>query len=297
MEKYEALNMYLFDISINQQLADSTYTTYKNQLTKYFNYLDELNITNLNTIKQQTIVDYIETISQDLKASSVAHALSVIRNFHNFISYSNNQVTNPTLKIKMQKADFNLPTLINENDLADIFNSFDDSPKAIYHNAIYECLYSCGLRVSELVNLTLNDLNFENKIVRIVGKGSKVRHVPISDLAINKLNKYLLLRDTYDIYNSNYIFINAKGKRLSRQYVYTTLKQILSDNNIKGNYSPHSFRHTYATHLLEGGANLRFVQELLGHSDISTTQIYVHLQKQQLQSDYDKFFLRGKKVK
>lgn len=143
-------------------------------------------------------------------------------------------------------------------------------------------LYSCGMRVSELTDLTLNDINFENKIIRLLGKGSKVRYVPISDIALEKLNKYLLIRDTYNVNNLNYVFINQKGKQVTRQYVYTTLKTILKANNIFEDYSPHSFRHTYATHLLEGGADLRYVQELLGHSDISTTQIYVHLQNKQL---------------
>lgn len=295
MNKDEALNMYLFDISINQQLSKATYETYKNQLKKYFLYLDELEINDLSKINKEIIIDYIEELNKDLKPASVANALSVIRNFHSFISYNNESIINPTLKIKIKKNDFTLPTLIKEEHLNTIFNSFNDNSKDIYHDAIYEMLYSCGLRVSELTNLLLNDINLENKIIRVLGKGSKVRYVPISDIAINKLSKYLKLRDTYNIYKLNYVFINTKGIKLSRQYVYTTLKNILVNNNIFEDYSPHSFRHTYATHLLEGGANLRFVQELLGHSDISTTQIYVHLQKQQLLSDYDKYFLRGKK--
>lgn len=294
MNKHDALEMYLFEISINQQLAAATVESYKNQLHKYFEYLDSVAIYSMNDIDNEIIIDYIDEINDTLAPTTVTHAVSTIRNFHTFIASVDDNIKNPTLKIKIKKNQMILPKLIQQEDLNAIFNSFDQSDKSLYHDAMFECLYSCGLRVSELCNLTFNDLNKENKILRIKGKGSKVRYVPISDVALKKINKYLILRNKYDTHRSNYIFINEKGKQVTRQYVYNTLQEITQNEGIKTHYSPHSFRHTYATHLLEGGADLRYVQELLGHSDISTTQIYVHLQSKQLKNAYDKFFMRGK---
>ncbi len=293
MDINDALEMYIFEISINQQLAQATIASYSNQLNKYFEYLNEREIKSINEIDNEVIIDYVAEISDGLASSTITHALSTIKNFHNFISSVNDDVLNPTLKLKSKKDSLILPSLIEKSDLNKIFNSFTDSSIDIYHNAIFELLYSCGLRVSELCDLSFNDINFDNKILRVKGKGSKLRYVPISDLAITKLKKYLSYRSTFDSKNNN-IFINNKGNNLSRQYVYTTLQRIIQNNDIRNKYSPHSFRHTYATHLLEGGADLRHVQELLGHSDISTTQIYVHLQSKQLKNAYDQFFPRGK---
>lgn len=293
MEKNEALDIYIHEIAVNQQLALTTINSYKNQLKKYFEFLDEINIIEVNDIDHNIIIDYVDEISDDFASSSVVHAVSVIRNFHQFISMHYPQIKNPSIKLKIKKTEQVLPTLISEEDLQVFFDSFDESPQSVYHNVIFEFLYSCGLRVSELCNLTLNNLSFENKIIKVKGKGSKERVVPISDIALLKLQNYLNYRRGYNKHGLNNIFINHLGNKLTRQYVWVKLKEIALDNNITNDYSPHSFRHTYATHLLDGGADLRYVQELLGHSDIATTQIYVHLQNKRIKSDYDKFFPRG----
>lgn len=293
MEKNEALDIYIHEIAVNQQLALTTINSYKNQLKKYFEFLDEINIIEVNDIDHNIIIDYVDEISDDFASSSVVHAVSVIRNFHQFISMHYPQIKNPSIKLKIKKTEQVLPTLISEEDLQVFFDSFDESPQSVYHNVIFEFLYSCGLRVSELCNLTLNNLSFENKIIKVKGKGSKERVVPISDIALLKLQNYLNYRRGYNKHGLNNIFINHLGNKLTRQYVWVKLKEITLDNNITNDYSPHSFRHTYATHLLDGGADLRYVQELLGHSDIATTQIYVHLQNKRIKSDYDKFFPRG----
>lgn len=294
MNKAEAYDIYIHEIAINQQLALTTIDSYKNQLDKYFAYLDTLNIIDLKNVDHSIIIDYIEEISDDCAAATITHALSVIRNFHSFISSHYIDIKNPTIKIKVKKNQHYLPSLISEYDLKVIFDSFTNSPTDVYHNAIFEMLYSCGLRVSELTNLKTNDISFENKIIKVKGKGSKERIVPISDTALEKLQNYFNYRRGYNKNSLNYIFVNNLGNKLSRQYVWVKLKEILMVNNITNDYSPHSFRHTYATHLLDGGADLRYVQELLGHSDIATTQIYLHLQNKRLKTDYDKFFPRGK---
>lgn len=295
MDKNEGLDIYIHEIAVNQQLAFTTINSYKNQLKKYFNFLDELEINNLKDIDYNIIIDYIDEISADSASSTIVHAISIIRNFHLFISANYPKIPNPTIKIKVKKTEQTLPTLINDNDLKTIFNSFTNKPQDVYLNVIFEFLYSCGLRVSELCNLSTNDISFDNKILKVKGKGSKERIVPISDTALNKLKIYLPYRENYNKHKLKYIFINSLGNRLTRQYVWVKLKEIALVNNITNAYSPHSFRHTYATHLLDGGADLRYVQELLGHADIATTQIYVHLQNKRLKTDYDKFFPRGKK--
>lgn len=294
MDKIEALEIYIQEIAVNQHLAITTIDSYKNQLSKYFEFLDSININNLNNIDSKVIIDYVDEISANLSSSSIVHALSVIRGFHQFITVTYPDIKNPTIKLKVKKTSQNLPTMINDNDLERFFNSFTEDPIDIYHNAIFEFLYSCGLRVSELCNIKINDLSFDNKILKIKGKGKKERIVPISDVALNKLSEYLVYRKSYNKKKLDYLFINSLGNRLTRQYVWIKLKEISLNNNISNDYSPHSFRHTYATHLLDGGADLRYVQELLGHSDIATTQIYVHLQNKRIKSDYDKFFPRGK---
>lgn len=293
MDKYEAFDIYIHELAVNQQLAITTIDSYKNQLNKYFLFLDKLEIHDLKNIDHTIIIEYIDDISEDSASSTIVHALSIIRGFHTYISINYPSIKNPTIKIKVKTAKQSLPTLISDIDLKTIFDSFNDVPNDIYLNTIFEFLYSCGLRVSELCNLTFNDLSIENMIIKVKGKGSKERIVPISDVALKKLSEYRNFRDTWNIHKSNNIFINEYGNKLTRQYVWSKLKEILIVNNITNDYSPHSFRHTYATHLLDGGADLRYVQELLGHSDIATTQIYVHLQNKRIKKDYDQFFPRG----
>lgn len=295
MKILEAVSIYIHEIAVNQQLALTTIESYKNQLSKYTNYLKDLNIIEVNEINHNIIVDYVDELEGDLASSSISHAISVIRNFHQFIAFNYKDVNNPTIKIKIKKTSQSLPSLISKKDLDVIFDNFSEDFKDVYLNTIFEFLYSCGLRVSELCNLKVNDLSVDNKILKIKGKGSKERVVPISNLALKKLSDYLPYRSQYNKFKLEYLFINQLGNKLTRQYVWSNLKEILLVNNITSDYSPHSFRHTYATHLLDGGADLRYVQELLGHSDIATTQIYVHLQDKRLKSDYDKYFLRGKK--
>lgn len=293
MEKNEALEIYIHEIAINQQLSVKTIESYTNALKKYFLFLSENNINNIEEVKQSYIIDYVDEISKNFKTSTIKHNISVIRNFHSFIATAYD-LKNPTLKIKIKKQQTFLPKLISEKDLKAIFDSFSESEEDIFLNAIFEVLYSCGLRVSELCDLKMTAISFENKIMTIVGKGSKKRIIPFSETALKKINKYLYYRNQYNKKNLSYLFINHLGNKLNRQYVYNSLQKILKACGIKNHYSPHSFRHTYASHLLEGGADLRYVQELLGHSDISTTQIYVHLQSKKIKKDYDKYFFRGK---
>lgn len=292
MKTHDALENYLFEISINQQLAKATVSSYENQLTKYLNFLTSVDIFDMEEITHELILDYVDEISDNLASSSLTHALSSIRNFHTYISTTYPNILNPSLKIKSKKESLNLPNLISNDDLDKIFNSFSKSEEDIFHHVIFEFLYSCGLRVSEFCNLSLNDLNIDNKILRVKGKGDKTRFVPISEEALFRYNLYIPIRNKFNIYKHQYLFVNKHGNKVTRQYVYLLLQSICESQDIRNHYTPHSFRHTYATHLLDGGADLRYVQELLGHSDISTTQIYVHLQSKQLINAYDKFFKR-----
>lgn len=287
----DALEMYSFDITINQQLANTTVKSYQNQLKRYAEFLDEVGISDMEDVTSELIVNYVDEISDSLAKSSIIHSVSVIRNFHNFISMTHDHILNPTLKIKVKKNQLVLPKLINQHDLDLIFKTINNHEKyRELFDVIFEFLYSCGLRVSELCNLTYNDLNLENKVVRVLGKGSKVRYVPISDIALDKFKKYANVRPNSSTRHELFLINEERG--ISRQFVYTSLQTICMQANIRNHYSPHAFRHTYATHLLEGGADLRYVQELLGHSDIQTTQIYAHVQTNHLKKAYDDYFKR-----
>ena len=242
MKILEAVNIYIHEIAVNQQLALTTIESYKNQLSKYTNYLKDLNIIEVNEINHNIIVDYVDELEGDLASSSISHAISVIRNFHQFITFNYKDVNNPTIKIKIKKTSQSLPSLISNKDLDVIFDNFSEDFKDVYLNTIFEFLYSCGLRVSELCNLKVNDLSVDNKILKIKGKGSKERVVPISNLALKKLSDYLPHRSQYNKFKLEYLFINQLGNKLTRQYVWSNLKEILLVNNITSDYSPHSFK-------------------------------------------------------
>ena len=204
--------------------------------------------------------------------------------------------TNPLTTIISPKTARKLPKVLSEeevNKLLDINlnNDFD------YRNkAMLELMYSSGLRVSELINLTVNDVDLKNSLVRIFGKGSKERIVPLNDYATEALNNYILYHrpKLFKQKENNYLFLNNHGNQMTRQGFFKTLKKIAKEKGIKSELSPHTLRHSFATHLLKYGADLRSIQELLGHSDISTTQIYTHITNEMLEKNYHEYHPHGK---
>ena len=205
-------------------------------------------------------------------------------------------IKDPTLYIHTHKHNEHLPIYASVQDLKVLFDSFSNSDIDIYHKTILLTLYSCGLRVSELCSLKRNDVHLSEKILKVTGKGDKERIIPIVDACVQQMELYLnLVRKNWQKKTLPNFFINQYGRVLTRQYVHNLIKKKCEECNLNPNLSAHSFRHSFASHLLDGNADLRIVQELLGHSDIQTTQIYTHIQNKRLVNAYDNAFQSFKK--
>ena len=224
-----------------------------------------------------------------LKANSIARIFSSIRSFHKYLSAEELVDENPTLGLASPKAPKKLPNVLMEKEISAIISAVEEtSPFYFRDKAIIEMLYSCGLRVSELCDLTLNQLYLDDNMIRIMGKGSKERLLPMGQIAKKMLNDYLIhCRPSIQKgKGESAIFLSRNGNKLTRAMINIIIKKWSSEANIKKPVSPHTLRHSFATHLLENDADLRFIQALLGHSDISTTQIYTHLDKHHLKEVY-----------
>ena len=208
-----------------------------------------------------------------------------------FISISNKD--NPLTKFKSPKLDKSLPTVLSLEEVTSLLDIEINTPYDARNKAILELFYSSGLRISELINLEMANVDMDENLIRVMGKGKKERIVPFGDIAKKVLNDYINnYRTSINKKNSTYIFLNNLGNKLSRQYIFRIIKQECIKKGIKKNVSPHTLRHTYATHLLKNGADLRIIQELLGHENLATTQIYTHLDNETLKKDYDEYFPR-----
>ena len=211
--------------------------------------------------------------------------------------YEEKILANPTELIESPKLNKKLPDTLNINEIDKILNSIDLSTyEGTRNRAIIETLYSCGLRVSELINITIQNLYLDVGFIKVIGKGSKERLVPIGSSAIKHINVYLKnYRKSFKVIDGNegFLFLNRRGKKLSRNMIFIIVKQLSIKNNIEKNISPHTFRHSFATHLIEGGADLRAVQDMLGHESITTTEIYTHLNKEYLREVVKKYHPRS----
>jgi integrase/recombinase XerD len=285
------ISSYLNYLEIDLNYSNNTIVSYDNDLTKLSLYFNNKDLLKLNT---KDIEKYITTLSE-YAPSTVSRNISAIKSFYTYMVKSGKIDTNITDPIKEPKIGTHLPsylTIDEVNDLLDIEinNNFDFRNKAIL-----ELMYATGLRISEVINLEFKNIDFDECIVRIIGKGSKERIVPINDYALEALNNYLnIARPNMLIKGeNNYIFINNHGSMMTRQGIFKMIKNECQKKGIDKNISPHTLRHTFATHLLENGADLRIIQELLGHSDISTTQIYTHISNDKLKKDYQEYFPRS----
>lgn len=284
----EALEDFRLYISVVDQKANTTIQSYMNDLFKYTKYLNSLSINDMEQISYKEIESFIHMLSKKNKASTINRMIVSIRNFHNYISSHYTTIANPSVFLKTVKKDKYLPNLINHSQINKLLNNNEDkSDKGIYHQCILEVLYGCGLRVSECCNLKLNQIHLQEGIIKVHGKGDKERIIPLNSQACNLLSFYIQnIRKHWNINHSPYVFINRLGNTLTRQYVHTMIKDKIKQLGMNENISAHTFRHSFATHLLEGGADLKVVQELLGHSDIGTTEIYTHVQKNRLKDIY-----------
>ena len=297
MKIQEAIENYLHYISVVDQKALTTINNYKQDLIQYEAYLKSQGIKEMEEITYTLIESFVLMQSQSKKTNSINRMVVSIRNFHYFISYNFTTIANPAMFLKLSKKSNKLPLFLNESDTEIFLGSFDDEDNVgMFHHSIIELMYGCGLRVSEVCNLTMNQLHLSQGFIRCVGKGNKERMVPINNHAKYCLDTYIqTIRSEWNTKKLSYLFINHLGNRLNRQYIHKMIKNKVQELELSDKISAHSFRHSFATHLLNGGADLRSVQELLGHSDIATTQVYTHVQTSRLKEAYLKAHPRRKK--
>jgi len=281
------LHDYITMLRVERNLALNTIDAYSRDLKNYVHYLELKGLKSVKGIKQKHIRGFIRELADiHLSASSISRVFSSIRSYHSFLNAEHWMENNPSQLLEAPKLPRKLPEVLTVQEVDDILDAIDESSAlAMRDLALLEILYSAGLRVSEACNLNLTGLLLDSEMIRVFGKGSKERLVPIGKSAMQRLDDYLHFdrpelarkRETKGI-----VFLSQNGRPLTRMTVYNILKKWSLAAGITKKISPHTFRHSFATHLLEGGADLRAVQEMLGHADISSTQIYTHLDKEYL---------------
>ncbi len=281
------LKEYLITLRVERNLSPKTCEAYKRDLENYLSYVNK---EKLSQISQMDIRNYIRNLNKrGLAPSSISRSFSSIRSYYNFLTSEKIIKKNPTLILSSPRLPKKLPVVLSEYEISAIIKCIDETSQfGIRDKAIIEMLYSCGLRVSELCDLDLSNLFLDDDLIRVFGKSMKERLLPIGKRAKTYLKNYL--KHVRPIFNkqgqSSSVFLSRNGKTLTRAMINKILTKWSSLSGVSKIISPHTLRHSFATHLLEGGADLRFVQALLGHSDITTTQIYTHLDKEHLQEIY-----------
>ncbi len=291
------LSDYLAYLRVERGLADNTILSYERDLRKFVDFVKKSKIKDLKDIRRQEIITYLLKLqSENMAPASVSRNLAAIRSFFSYLSIENLLGDDPSSDLDSPKLSKKLPKVITIEEVETLLQQPDHNDKyGIRDRAMLELLYATGLRVSELISLDVNDVNFELGFLRCIGKGSKERIVPLGKIAIEYLTLYInnsrqkLVKNT----EQKSLFVNLHGKRLTRQGFWKIIKKYAEQTGIQTEITPHTLRHSFATHLLENGADLRSVQEMLGHADISTTQIYTHVTQKKLQKVHKEFHPRA----
>jgi integrase/recombinase XerD len=278
-------------ILIEKGLSKNTALAYRTDLNTYLKFLEEKKI-NYETITHWEITDFLMHLNQSgSKPTSVYRMIESIRQFYKFLVAENLIKTNPTVNLFANKVPEFLPDILTNEEVTRLLNSVSGIDNlSIRNRAMLEILYATGLRVSELINLKFSNVDIEECYIKILGKGNKERLVPFGQKAQLYLKRYLRVRKNT---KSEFIFLTRLNKPISRIEFWRQLKQIAINAGIMKNITPHTLRHSFATHLLTGGADIRFVQEMLGHSSISTTQKYTHVSQERLKEQHKKYHPRG----
>ena len=293
----EAIDNFINYIVIEKKLSHNTRVSYINDLNHYIDYLTDHSIKDINNITKDHINNYITSLSKKgLQPRTLARKTTTIRHFHNYLLREKTTQINPAVDVMLPKLTKSLPKVLSMEEV-DKLLSFTPSTAFDYRNmAMIELLYASGLRVSELINLNINDVNLTMNHVKVYGKGSKERIIPIGEVASAAISTYLnVYRPSLQKgYFDDHLFLNNHGKGITRQGFYKVIKQIAKLQGINKDISPHMLRHSFATHLLQNGADLVSIKDLLGHSDITTTQIYTHINNESLLKNYQEFHPRSK---
>lgn len=291
MEWEDAIKGFKNFLRIEKSLSNNTVNAYTRDVVSFVSYLDSNQKEHLSPlkIKKEDIQDFLIYLHREtqINETSQARRLSGLRAFYKYLLYEDIITINPMDLIESPTITRKLPLVLSFEEIELIEESMDVSkPEWFRNKAIVETLYACGLRVSELVNLKLSNLKFSDGFIIVRGKGNKQRIVPIGNYAIKLINLYVNdIRTHLPVQkgHEDFVFLNRRGRQLTRFYVFTMIKEAVENAGIKKTISPHTFRHSFATHLLEGGADLRAIQMMLGHESITTTEIYTHIDRQYLE--------------
>ena len=284
-------------VSYEKGLSKNTQLSYRNDLLKFSNYLTKKKILSLNSLNRNDIRNYLLKLKSDgLKPSTISRHIVSIRKFFEYLLQEGLISEDPSALIHSPKIWKNIPETLSVNEVTTLLSyisSLKNYRHAFRDKVMVELSYACGLRVSELVNLKLNSIYFEESYIQVTGKGQKDRLIPINKSTLIIIDEYIKTeRLKYNI-DDNHLFLSQHKKFLTRQRIWQIIKKHIKNAGITKNISPHTLRHSFATHLLENGGTLRAIQEMLGHSNISTTEIYTHIEKNRLKNIHEKFHPRA----
>jgi len=294
----EVINEFINYLAVERGLAENTILAYRSDLEQFFDHLDEQEIESLKDITKESIISFLSSLKEvGCATSTLSRKLATLKTFFRFLLDEEHLDTDPTFDLESPKVEKTLPYILNIGEIEQLLQQPEaDKPLGLRDVAMLELLYATGIRISELIDLDISDVNREEAYLRCLGKGHRERIIPIGHPALQAIELYLAEGRGHLIKNlrETALFVNRFGKRLTRQGAWKNLKRYARKAGIGKGISPHTFRHTFATHMLENGADLRSVQELLGHVDISTTQIYTQVSKEKLKMDYEKYHPRAK---
>jgi len=298
MDESQLLDEFIKFLQFEKGLSKNTISAYKNDLFQYFSFLKKIDKT-IHNVSSDDLTEFLWQLKQqNLRPNSIYRKASCVTQFHKFLVSENITTNNPVEGMMRPKLQRKLPTVLTVEEVDKLLSFQPKKFNDIRNKAMIEVLYATGLRVSELVNLTFEQLDLENRYIRVIGKGGKERIVLLNKKSVDALKEWIKIRDKkfsgkisaeYD----KFIFLSKLGKPISRIDFWEQLKNYVRNTGISKNVSPHTLRHSFATHMLKYGADLRVVQELLGHSDISTTQIYTQIDRQHLKELHKKYHPRG----
>lgn len=294
MNWQEALEEYKTYLKLERKLSHNTVDAYLRDLKK----LQKFSEVSPLKIGTEEIEEFVWQFGKNTHSTrSQARLISSLKSFFKFLQWEEQRADNPTELLESPKLGLSLPNVLSEEEIDQLIEQIDlSTPEGERNRSILETLYGCGLRVSELTELKLSDLFFDEQFIRVIGKGNKQRLVPISSYTIKYIQLYIEeVRPHIPVQKGfeDYLFLNRRGKNLTRVMIFTIIKQLAEKASIKKNISPHTFRHSFATHLLKNGADLRSIQLMLGHESITTTEIYTHLDDTMLRETVLKFHPRN----
>jgi len=290
MSPNEAIENYLYQITVIEHKSSATIGSYRNDLRIYEAFLAANGVTDISLVDSQLIQDCLAETGDRISRRSVAHLLTSIHNLHSYL-FLNHGMPDPSGNLSVKVNSDHLPSFLNDQQIRKLWDAYDMAdPRQRFQRCVLQSIFATGMRVSEVCNLQASHVNLQHEQLRIIGKGAKERIVLIdNDTGQRMAEYYREIRPGWLRKGSpsQYFFINPRGRKLTRQYIFAVVKKGCAAAGIQQNVSPHTLRHSFATHMLANDADLRSVQELLGHSNISTTQIYTHVQAKQLHEAYD----------